>query len=284
MVRTGSVFTAGPAGGLARGGVHAMLLTKGKGTAAALLVVGIVGWGAARFARPQAVEPGSPSRGVELERALSSPVTFKGFDDPKTTLIEGLDALAKVYNVTFDVNEKAFAQDNLADVLKAEVVHTPIPEMRAPLRTVLGKVLGRIPNASGAILMIRKDVLEITTEAAVRAELGIPDSRPLPPLVYAEFEDKPLAVALKTLASASGLSVVLNGPPVTVDKGPKVTADFHNVPIDTAVRVLAEMAELGVVRLDNVLFVTTREKAARLQGEKGIPSARPLPAKNDKKG
>jgi hypothetical protein len=262
-----------------------MLLSKVRIAVAALLAVGIVGWGAARVAHPQDAAPAASSRGVELDAALSAPVTCKGFDDPKTTLIEILDAFEKLYNVTFDVNEKAFAQDNLADVQKQLVVVTPIPEMRVPLRALLRKILNRVPVESGAIVVIRNDVLEITTQKAVRAELGISDNCPLQPLVYAEFEDRPLVAVLKTLASSSGVSIVLDGPPVTVDKGPKVTADFHNVPVDTAVRVLAEMTEMGVVRLDNVLFVTTREKAARIQSEqKPTPAPKPVPPKNDKKG
>jgi hypothetical protein len=47
---------------------------------------------------------------------------------------------------------------------------------------------------------------------------------------------------------------------------------LHNVPVDTAVKVLADMADLGFVRLDNLLYVTSREKAARLRAEQ-TPSA-----------
>jgi RNA polymerase sigma factor (sigma-70 family) len=316
-VRTGLAFAAGSAGAgpavsLASGVLHSMFLTKVKMTVAALVALCVVGSGAGLLGRkadaggPPAAQPApakavadkppadpskaeaaaapASSRGMELQKALAAPAPFKGMDDPKTTLIEALDLLAKGCNVTFDVNEKAFLAEQLNDVLRTPVAETPIPEMRTSLQHILKKVLARVPSPSGATFVIRKDHIEITTTQAIRTELGIAEDRPLLPLVYEEFEDKALPAALKALASASGMSVVLDGQ-AAPDKGVKVTADFHNVPVDTAVRVLADMAELGMVRLDNVLYVTTREKAKQLQAEQKPVAATPkaAPSKSDKK-
>ena len=53
-----------------------------------------------------------------------------------------------------------------------------------------------------------------------------------------------------------------------------------DVPLDTVVRLLAEAADLQLVRIDNVLFVTTEERAARLQNRSTqaatLPSAAPI--------
>jgi RNA polymerase sigma factor (sigma-70 family) len=316
-VRTGLAFAsgsagAGPAVSLASGVLHSMFLTKVKLTLAALVALCLVGSGAGLVAhraaaggppagsqppaktvadkpladptKAPAAEPAPLSRGMELQKALSEPVAFKGFDDPKTSLIEALDNLAKLHNVTFDVNEKAFTSEQLNDVLRTPIAETPIPEMRVSLQHVLKKVLSRLPVESGATFVIRKDHIEITTTKAIRTELGIAEDRPLLPLVYEEFEERPLPAALKALASASGMSVVLDGQ-AAPDKGAKVTADFHNVPVDTAVRVLADMAGLSMARLDNVLYVTTREKAGLLQAEQkpAAPTPKPAPPKKDKK-
>jgi hypothetical protein len=43
-----------------------------------------------------------------------------------------------------------------------------------------------------------------------------------------------------------------------------VTATLNSVPIETAVLILADMADLRLVVLDNVLFVTTKENAEQL--------------------
>jgi hypothetical protein len=220
--------------------------------------------------------------------ALNRVVDFKGFDDPRTTLDEALTALGKMFHVTFDVNEKVFRDENLQDVMRSEIASpNPMPPMRLPLRHVLRKILSRVSGDFGTTFLIRKDHIEITSVKAVREELGIPEGRALLPLVYEDFEEQALPAALRKLAGASGMSVVLDTKAAAGDKLPKVTAEFHNVPVDTAVRVLADVADLGMVRLDNVLYVTTREKATRLQEEQDRAAAKvappaPKPAKADK--
>jgi hypothetical protein len=52
-----------------------------------------------------------------------------------------------------------------------------------------------------------------------------------------------------------------------------VTLQLEDVPLETAVRLLADLAGLKPVRLDNVLFVTTEERADKLR-----PDATPSPA------
>jgi tetratricopeptide (TPR) repeat protein len=112
-----------------------------------------------------------PPRGIELQQLLSKPVKFPGLDDPKITLSEALEVLAKRYNLSFDINDKAFKFENVMDVAKTEVA-TPnaIPEMHTTLSTVLRKILARIPVPSGATYIIRRDVIEITTGTFAGAE------------------------------------------------------------------------------------------------------------------
>src|SRR5262249_15123250 len=45
-----------------------------------------------------------PSRLFELQNELNKTYEFGGFDDPKTTLIEALDQIAKARRVTFDID------------------------------------------------------------------------------------------------------------------------------------------------------------------------------------
>jgi hypothetical protein len=123
--------------------------------------------------------------------------------------------------------------------------------------------------------MIRKDgFVEITTRKAVREELGMAEGAPLLPLVHEELEAQPLSAALQVLADATGWSVVLDTAAVD-EYGMMVTARLYNVPVDTAVRTLAALADLAVVRMDNVLLVTTRAKAARLQAEQPAAARAP---------
>ena len=60
-----------------------------------------------------------------LAARLAKRADFGGIDDPKTTLAEALDALAKLYDVNFDVNEKAFKFDQVNEVLKTMTARSP---------------------------------------------------------------------------------------------------------------------------------------------------------------
>lgn len=217
-------------------------------------------------------------RGQELRDTLSRLVRYDGIDDPKQTLEETLDQLATRHNVQFEVNEAAFRAEGKDDVLKTAIaVPSPIPPMHATLANVLRRILSRIAGAN-ATYVIRKDLIEVTTGQALGLELhlldGVPPGnesvetlaeRASQPLVYENFANTTLSHALQTVAESSHDNVVLD--PAAVDKESPVaiTASLHNVRAETAVRTLAAMADLEVVRLDNVLFVTTRDKAAQLR-------------------
>jgi hypothetical protein len=221
-----------------------------------------------------AIKAGLP--GVAQVRALGQVVNFGGIDDPKTTLIEAMELMSKTFNVSLDVNEQAFKKDGLKDPLNCQITESnPLPPMKAPLQTVLKKILARVPAPSGATYLLRKDSVEITTCAAIRRELKIEKGAELLPLVWEHFGEDPLVEVLDTLAEASGYNVVLDARVRGKARGTLVTARLLNVPVDTAVRVVADMAGLAVFRQNNVFYVTTPENVARLQKEtldrRGLP-------------
>ncbi len=133
----------------------------------------------------------------------------------------------------------------------------------------------------GATYLIRRDHIEITTVAAVRTELGIPKDRPLLSLVGDSLTNDPIAKGLGHLAQQSGFNIVID--PRIADKlQTQATVEFDNVPVDTAVRLLANMAGMSMVRLDNVLYVTTadnakhlREEQAQINAEKAVTNTEP---------
>lgn len=84
--------------------------------------------------------------------------------------------------------------------------------------------------------------------------------------MYAAFDDAPLPDALKELAHATESNVVLDGR-AGADAKKKVTAELNGVPFDAAVQLLADMANLKVVRIANVYYVTSVKKAEALQKE-----------------
>ena len=324
-----------------------MFLSKVKFAGLALLALAVVasgaGWLANRSASPRlqaaappppparpAEKPENPARpkdkdakaalpqpasAAEIGKALAAPVDFPGIDDPKTTLAEALDLLAKKYKVQFEINEKAFKEQNIEDIGAAKVGLRPISPMKAPLRTVLRKLLSRLPDIPDAVLfLIRKDHVEILPENAVRTELRIPLTIPeainplaggigiggiggigalidqrLPVLVWEDFRKTPVAQAFNALAESADCNIVID-PRVEVKTSIMATARLANVLVDTAIQVLADMAGLDVVRMDNVFYVTSVENAVRLRGarKRAVPAEHllggPIPANPAKKG
>jgi hypothetical protein len=212
--------------------------------------------------------PAAENKALPLAAKLKETVKFDGFDDPKTTLGEALDKLADQYALQFDVNELAFKEDQVEDVRGAEVVIRPIPKMtNVRLETVLHKVLARVPCASGATYLVRRNVIEVTTQTTVLHEIwGENYLGPYLPLVNQGFDKRPLEDALKDLADAADFNIVLDSRAAEKAKT-AVSANFENTPLDTAVRLLADMADLKPFRVDNVLYVTTRERANQMEAK-----------------
>ncbi len=238
-------------------------------TLLALTALALTGSPAADKARTQ------PEAGPALIDRLARRIDFAGVNDPKATLHDALDQLAKVSGLTFDVNERAFHDEMVEDVLSRPVAESAIPAMKnVTAERALRKILARIPSTSGATFLVRREVIEITTGAARAAE-GWPKNYEGPrlPLVNVAFDKKPLSEALKELARQSGMNVVLD--PRAADKAKvAVTARLLNTPLDTAVRLLADMADLKPYAVDNLYFVTTPDNADRLRAE-GTPKELP---------
>jgi hypothetical protein len=227
---------------------------------AIVAVVLVAGLGLISAAAPTPKEP------LSLAQKMSKRIAFAGYEDPRMTLKDALDNLAKLGDVTFDVNEKAFQTDNVQDVLKSEVVGAnPIPAMKnTRFSTVLRKVLSRVPSESGATYLVREDHIEITTGAFQASEVWGEYTGPHLPLVNVTLEKTPLEDALKELADQTEFNIVLDKRAAELAKT-MISARLRNTPLDSALRLFSDMTDLRTVHLDNVLYVTTRENAAVLE-------------------
>jgi hypothetical protein len=94
-------------------------------------------------------------------------VDFDGLDDPRLTLSDALTSLAKTWDVTFEVNERAFKLEvgvTGAQILAQPVARSPLAPMRnVPRAEILRAILARLPVPSGATFVYRNDCIEITT-------------------------------------------------------------------------------------------------------------------------
>jgi hypothetical protein len=235
----------------------------------AIGVVGVViGLAVLSWAAPPSKESPSPAQ------KLSQRLDYPGLEDPRATLNDALDQVRKLYNVTFDLNQRAFEMDQLKDVGRTPVCEAgPIPEMKnARLSRVLTTILRRCPAPSGAVYTVRDDYIEITTSTFQRAEIWGNYRGPFLPLVNATFDRYPLEEAVRDLADQAEFTVLVDSRAADKAKAP-VSARLMNTPLDTALRLLTDMADLRTIHLDNVLYITTKENAAvlekRLEKEKG---------------
>ncbi len=202
--------------------------------------------------------------------------------DPQTKLGHVLNKLSQRFSrpndkppfyVPIEINVQAFEAENVKEPQEIAIVAEK-PLARAVnispatyLRRVLQRVTEKGPVPSGATFILRKDHIEITTVGAVRTEIWGQDYQgPYLSLVSAGIEKKPLEEALKQLAELADHNIVLDVRVGDRAKTP-VTGRFNNVPLDTAVTFLADMADLQPILQDNVIYVTTRDNAMRLEAK-----------------
>lgn len=197
---------------------------------------------------------------------LAKVVDYAGIDDPKATLSDALEQIGKVHRITFDINENAFKADMLHDVMKELIFErNPIPAMKTTLGIVLEKILSRLPNKSGAAILIRPSHFEITTGAYLRDEVWGKDFKgPILPVVHSAALKTALDEALASLANDAGMNITLDSRIGKKAQTP-ITTHLINVPVDAALFLLTDMADLSFVRIDNGFYVTSRERVAAMK-------------------
>lgn len=210
------------------------------------------------------VSNSDPERQLQLK--LAKVVSMK---DPIDAAIDlALTELAEEHGLQGKIVfcKEAFKAEGIDDPL---AVMVKLPKLTGVRFCV---ILDRLVGQMGGAWVLRDGHIEITTAAAVRAEINVNDADPdagfkrTMPLVRSTLKDIPLRKALEDLASRCDRTVIVA--PQAGEKGDvQVSARFVNVPLDTAVELLADMAELKLVRKANALYVTTPEKAEPLLAE-----------------
>jgi RNA polymerase sigma factor (sigma-70 family) len=234
-------------------------------------------------------------RAVDIRKKLDVPIKYEMAID--ATLDKALDELLTRSDIPWKVNAPAFIkQGQDGDFISKAPVKKVDRLEGVPRRALVELLISKIESKSDdgqAVCVVRPDCVEITTRRAYLDEFypGRKDFN-LPPLVYALFDKVPLPDALARLGDTTGCNVILAGY-LGKETETKVTADLKGVPLDTAVVLLADMADLKLVRLGNVYYVTSRErgrlleteeKERRLKEEKGKDDpAKPSADKTDAK-
>ncbi len=88
--------------------------------------------------------------------------------------------------------------------------------------------------------------------------------------VNVDADGKTLAETLKSLAEETGANVVID-PRAKKWADEKITLKIEDAPLESAVRLTSDVAGLAVIRMSNVLFVTTEARADKLRPDADRP-------------
>lgn len=124
-------------------------------------------------------------------------------------------------------------------------------KLRAGLRTMLAQY-----NLTVAI--VGESVLVTTEDQAIYKQLKH--------RISVDYDNVPLGKALKELAQANGVNVVID-PRTNKTKASDapVSLTVDDVPFEAVVRLMCEMGGLKPARMGNVIFVTTEDRADKLK-------------------
>jgi len=89
--------------------------------------------------------------------------------------------------------------------------------------------------------------------------------------VSMDADGKVFTDAIKGLMNESGANIVIDPRIVKKASDEKLTLKLDDVPLETAVRLAAEVAGYSVVRMSNVLFVTSEARAEKLRPDADKP-------------
>jgi RNA polymerase sigma factor (sigma-70 family) len=242
-------------------------------------------------------KPTGPASAREVRQLLRQSA---GFDKPldEVPLKDLLDLLSDKFNVTIRIDSAAFARFRIEKPHRLYDTPVRLPVVRGmTLGEVLRDVLAQaspsqVPGESIAPVTFLVKGAQIVIVPAYMIPFPqafsptLEDVQPIinPDImeeqmqgepVTVEFQDRPLAEALRELAETTGTNIVLDSRAKDEGQTP-VTATLQNVRLFTALKVLADMAQLQPVVMGNVYYVTHQQNAERLY-KKEWPQPAPPP-------
>lgn len=178
--------------------------------------------------------------------ALELPITMSL--DPNTRLQDALEYISDHYNFTILIDNDAFKSENVPDVENNPIKLPRLVGIK--LRTALRQVFNQ---ANADFLVQDRHILIVPREWLAR---NVALRQP----VSADLRGKSLDQAFGELSRRSGVSIVFSENLVELAKTP-MTIQLENVPLITAVSVLADVRALRAIPVENLIYVTTPDKA-----------------------
>jgi hypothetical protein len=209
----------------------------------------------AAFAAPLPTEPKMPvSPAEKVRKVLDQVVSIEFAEQP---LQSALAQLTEQTKIKFVLDRVALATMSAGDPDMPVTAKLQDTKLRSGLRTVL--------NQYGLSFVVLEDSVLVTTQEMA-------DYRQLQQRVDVDWQDVPIPQALSQLSRKTGCNLVLDRRIAKEARETTLTLNVNDASLETVVRIIATEAGLTSVRMGNVLFVTTDEKAAKLRAE---PENRP---------
>ncbi len=207
-----------------------------------------------------APRPATRSTAEKVRLALEQPITL---DYVGQSLHAALEHIADKAGLPISIDQLALQSMGILPEDETGRFHVKAKDEK------IGTVLRRLLGGYRLTYAFLDDTLLVTTEDAAVQRL-------LRQQVDLDLTDVPLTKAVRELGRRHGVNVVIDPRVAKLAQAP-VTVQLDGVGLETAVRLMAEIADLKSVRLNNVLFITTDERATRIRREEAsTPDAVPF--------
>ena len=215
----------------------------------------LLGW-ALSHATVFAQDKAKPTASEKLRANLDKAVTL---DFTGNSLVEVLNHFRDKTGIDINVDQNVMMQMDPNFGL--------LPPGAGPMQQIRLKatnekssqVLRKLLAGQHLVYVVIDDAVLVTTD-----ESGL--MRQMRQRVNVDLEDVPFNKAVRNLAKNHGINLVID-PKVAKQAETAVSLQLDGTGIETTVRLLAELANLKAVRMGNVLFITTEEKAKKIRDE-----------------
>ncbi len=201
-----------------------------------------------------------PTSAAEIRKVLDQPITL---DYSGPSVQDALQHLRDKTGIDFNLDQVAL---QLMGINIGDTGDQPI---------TLRSSGGKLSAALRKMLAVHQLAYVIYEDSILITATELATVRQMRQRINLDVSDVSLAKALRDLARTYAFNLVID-PRIVKDAQRPVSLTLDGTSLETGVRLLAELAGLKAVRMDNVMFITTEERAEKLRKEEKELQPNPL--------